>query len=755
MRRLLCISPRLTWVLSLLPCVAWAETPPASPEAQTSTGTSTGAQTSTSTGTPFQTVVRAPRALEKVPGSVAQISREDLRQLAPQSVSDALRTVSGIHIVSEDGMGLRVNIGIRGLDPNRSRKVLVLEDGMPTALNPYGVPEMYYTPAIERVESIDIVKGSGQILWGPQTVGGVVNYITPEAPSDFGASAQVRYGSFHYLMAQLAVGGTHGAIAWRVDALHRRFDGPRRLDLTLTDVSAKLRLQLGRGSVLRVKFSFYDEGSRATYLGLTTPQFAQDPTLSLAQHDRFQIQRYALGAIHSLRIGEGLSLQTMLYAYQTGREWRRQEFERRDSGLPYERICDRTGHCGPPGDETIQPDDSGGSIFFRQESAIRNRTYQVGGVEPRLTWQWTAGSVLRGEVTALVRLHYERAREQILQTQFPSASSGEIVDDESRYGIALATAIQSRFSLWDRLHITPGLRVESYLSHRHVLRARGSSEDGSPAVRDVDSQGRSLSYALIPGLGISTRLWRPLTLFAGVHRGYSPPRSKDAVSPSGQNLQLDPELSWNYELGLRVSRQPWLSIEAAGFLIDFENQIIPPSEAAGAVSGGSFNSGRSRHAGIEWQGTFDLLGLLRSRRLSMPLSVSYTFLPLASFVGGLADGGRLPYAPPHLLYAQLRFTHAIGLAAQIGVSFVAAQLADRDGTSFPSTDGLLGEIPSYTTVDARLAYGHGRSGLTFYIAGKNLTGQTYIASRAPAGIQPAGFLQIFGGCEWNWPGPRH
>lgn len=707
-----------------------------------------------STPSPFQTLVRAASALEKVPGSVAQLRREDLRQLAPQSASDALRTLSGVHIVGEDAMGLRVNIGIRGLDPNRSRKVLVLEDGMPTALNPYGVPEMYYTPAIERMEGIDVIKGSGQILWGPQTVGGVINYITPDPPSDLGASVGLRYGSFHYLLGQLSVGGTHGQVGWRIDALHRRFDGPRRLDLTMTDVTAKLRIQLGRGSVLRVKLSVYDEGSRATYLGLTEPQLAHDPQLSLAIHDRFRVQRYALGVTHVQRLAQGLSLQTMLYAYQTQREWRRQEFDREDLGLDYERSCDSQGRCGKRGDAGSMPDNNGGSIFFRNESAIRNRAYLVAGVEPRLSWQWSANSVLRGEAVGLVRLHYENAREQILMTQFPSADSGQIVDDERRSGIALATALQGRFSLWDRLHVTPGLRFESYFSERSILRERALQPDGSTAIRDVATHGRSDVYALIPGLGVSARLLRPVTLFAGAHRGFSPPRSKDAVSPSGQNLQLDAELSWNYELGLRVAQRRWLQIEAAGFLLDFENQIIPPSESAGAVAGTEFNSGRSRHVGLEWSSTFDLADLMRAPGLRVPLFISYTYLPVATFVGGLRDGGRLPYAPPHLLSVQLRIAHAIGLSGQAGVVFVGPQIADRDGTPFPSQDGLVGEIPAYATVDARLAYSHARTGLTFYVAGKNLTGQTYIASRAPAGIQPAGFLQIFGGCEWTWPAPR-
>ena len=698
--------------------------------------------------------MRAQSALEKVPGSVAQLRREDLRQLAPQNIGDALRNLPGVHIVGEDAMGLRANIGIRGLDPNRSRKVLMLEDGMPIALNPYGAPEMYYTPAVERMEGIDVIKGSGQILWGPQTIGGVINFITPDPPSTLGVSAGLRYGSFHYLLAQLSAGGTHGQVGWRVDAMHRRFDGPRRLDLALTDVSAKLRVQLGRGSVLRLKISVYDESSRATYLGLTTPQLAHDPMLSLAIHDQFRVQRYAVGATHSQWLGEGLSLQTMLYAYQTQRVWRRQEFERSDRGLAYERICDALGRCGARGDDAVQPDNDGGSIFFRPQSALRDRAYLVAGVEPRLTWQWSLGQALRGELIGLVRVHYETAREKILMTQFPSAESGEIVDDERRRGLALAAALQSRFSLWDRLHITPGLRVESYFSERSILRERQAQPDGSTVTRDVDTQGRSAVYALIPGLGLSARLWRPLTVFAGVHRGFSPPRSKDAVSPSGQNLQLDPELSWNYELGLRLIQRRWLQLEAAGFLLDFENQIIPPSEAAGAVSGGAFNSGRSRHAGVEWSSSFDLAGLLRASRVSAPLILSYTYLPLAAFVGGVYDGGRLPYAPPHMVSAQLRISHALGLSAQVGVVFVGAQLADKDGTQIASQDGLVGEIPAYATVDARVEYRYARAGLSFYLAGKNLTAQTYIASRAPAGIQPAGFLQIFGGCEWTWPSPR-
>jgi TonB family protein len=127
--------------------------------------------------------LRAPRARAQVPPAAPSVlGREDLATRAAERRRRAAHRARRLNVASEDGMGLRLNIGVRGLDPNRSRKVLVLEDGMPVSLNPYGSPELYYTPPIERMDRVEVVRGSGQILWGPQTIGGVINYITRDPP---------------------------------------------------------------------------------------------------------------------------------------------------------------------------------------------------------------------------------------------------------------------------------------------------------------------------------------------------------------------------------------------------------------------------------------------------------------------------------------------------------------------------------------------------------------------------------------------
>src|SRR5688572_4041974 len=122
--------------------------------------------------------------VERTPGAVDVIDKRTLESSRVLSSSEALRKVAGLNVRDEEGLGLRPNIGIRGLNPTRSTKVLLLEDGLPLTYAPYGDNASYYHPPVDRFESIEIVKGSGQILYGPTTVGGVVNYITPAPPID-------------------------------------------------------------------------------------------------------------------------------------------------------------------------------------------------------------------------------------------------------------------------------------------------------------------------------------------------------------------------------------------------------------------------------------------------------------------------------------------------------------------------------------------------------------------------------------------
>jgi Fe(3+) dicitrate transport protein len=66
--------------------------------------------------------------------------------------------------------------------------------------------------------------------------------------------------------------------------------------------------------------------------------------------------------------------------------------------------------------------------------------------------------------------------------------------------------------------------------------------------------GNTTLTEVIPGIGIAYSGLKNTTLFAGAHRGFAPPRTEDIVSNTGGVVELDSELSWNYEFGIRMRR---------------------------------------------------------------------------------------------------------------------------------------------------------------------------------------------------------
>ncbi|CAN5372855.1 TonB-dependent receptor family protein [soil metagenome] len=678
-------------------------------------------------------VVGAPAdALDRLPGSVSVVTAGELRLRQPLSGGEVLRSLAGVHVQEEEGAGLRANVGIRGLDPDRSRTLLVLEDGVPVALAPYGEPELYYTPPIDRMERLELVKGSGSILFGPQTIGGVLNFVTAEPPARASGSALLQVGSHGVRVARIGYGGAWRDLRGSIGVLERGARDVMGLHYDVRDVTAKLGTTTPVGD-FGFKASVYDESSNATYVGLTEGMYRSDPRQHPAPDDRLRIRRQALTASHEMVFGAASRVRTNLYAYHTVRNWRRQD---------YGFTADSSAHV------------------FTGTTGNRNREFHVIGLEPRLRTTWITGGIA-SEFEAGIRVHYERARDQHINGLSPTASDGELRDDEVRHGRALAMFAQNRFFVTDKLYVTPGIRLERFSYDRNILRTRvrrQAPEGGSRAPEDVGLGGGDGLTELIPGIGAA---WTPsgrLSIFAGAHRGFAPPRVKDALVyadprlgpgdqvPQLQTLHLDAERSVNFELGARLAPLPYLSLEATGFLLDFTNQIITPSLSAGAVADVQLaNQGATRHRGTEATVMLDI-GKALERPFGLVARVAATQLNAVfsrdRFMRRGSDtvnvkGNRLPYAPRFMSSGSLTFMGGNGIELRTEVTYVGEQFADNFETRAASLTGLVGVIPAYTAWGAS-----GRAPLplmesaTVTWSVKNLFGATYVASRRPEGIKP-------------------
>ncbi len=687
-------------------------------------------------------------ALVRVPGSASVVAREQLRLQQPLSANEVLRRLPGVNLQEEEGVGLRANIGIRGLDPDRSRTVLVLEDGVPVALAPYGEPELYYSPPIDRMDRVEVIKGSGSILFGPQTIGGVINYVTADAPATPQGRFQLQGGTGAAFVAKGLFGGTWGPVRGSVGALRRQASDLNGLEYEISDITAKGALR-GRFGDVGIKLSAYDERSNATYVGLTDSLFRHAPHRHPQPADELDIRRYALTGTHDLVLSGATSMRTSLYAYHTERDWQRRDYTYNSSGNAH---------------------------VFANTTGSRNRSFDVVGLEPRLKSSWSAGAV-RSDIDAGVRVHLERARDQHVDG---ALDRGERIvrDDELRHGTAVSAFVQNRFFLSDAFQVTPGLRAERFEYDRRVLRTRVRrvSEDGvvTRLPEDVSTPARGDALTeLIPGIGAA---WSPselITVFAGAHRGFSPPRTKDALVyldsvrttdqqvPDLVSLQLDAERSWNYELGTRVSPTPFLQLEVTAFYLAFGNQIIQPSASRGTPEHVRLaNQGETEHRGIEAGAAVDIGRLLR-RPYSLTASVNYTrvssrfshdrFIVLGAGDTANVKGNRLPYAPCELLNATITLEHPVGLMLRVDGSWVGEQFSDLFETSAGSANGRTGLIPSQRVVDLSARYAVPILGSAAVLASvKNVLGETYIVSRRPEGIKPSLPRLAMVGISWGY-----
>jgi Fe(3+) dicitrate transport protein len=679
-------------------------------------------------------VGRSYQELARIPGSAEVISSHRLAVSNPFSGNEVLRSVTGLHVQEEEGAGLRVNVGIRGLDPDRSRTVLMLEDGVPISLNPYGEPEMYYTPPIDRMERVEVVKGSGSIMFGPQTIGGVINYVTPSAPLQSAASMDLQGGSGGYLRALASYGGTWDNVGLTSSVLHRRAEDIRGLQYSVTDVTGKAGFGLGPGSRAGVKISVYDEDSNSTYIGLTEAMYAADPNQHPAIDDRLTVRRYQLSATHEVDIGNAV-LKTTAYGYTTTRDWTRQDYEYANGGS---------------------------TIVLRPTSGQRNRSFEVAGVEPRLQWTHSLLGV-QGELDGGIRAHFERANDEYVIGATPTAVSGHVRDFEIRTGRALSGFVQNRFFfLGDALQIIPGVRVESFSYDRNILRTRVRRVNPATGAvtrlpEDVDIRSGDGLLEVIPGIGATWSANERFTLFTGFHRGFAPPRVKDAliyddraVAPQERvgdiiSLQLDAERSWNLEAGTRATPVRGVQLEATAFVLDFSNQIIAPSLSAGSVSQAQLaNQGQTRHVGLESAISLDLGTVLRSP-FAITSEVKHTYVHssftddrfMVNAVGDTANvrGNALPYAPEHRWFTAVGLQIRPGARLHLDGTHVTSQFSDNFETVEPSANGRRGLIPAYSVWNVTGGYPIARSGVTVTASVKNLFDSTYIASRRPEGIR--------------------
>ncbi|KKO43882.1 TonB-dependent receptor [Arsukibacterium ikkense] len=609
-------------------------------------------------------------------GTVVVIDRKQIEQIQPLSNEDILRRIPGINVKSEEESSVVANFGMRGLSASES-KSLVLEDGVPVAPGLFVGNDRYFNPRIQRVEQIEVLKGSASLRYGPSTIGGVVNYQT-KTPDD-GVTVTGRAGSFNMQEVNVEAGGksASGDAFAGVVATHATSDGFMDKGYEMSDVMAKAGVVFSNNQKLGIKASRHENKANISYRGLLLADYLAGADYNPAADDYYLTDRTAFDINHEWTLSSQATLQTLLYWSEMSRDYWRYNVDTPASN-------------------------AAGRWVYTDVLTGNNRSFERLGLETRLTLDHSlAGLVVNSEFG--LRFMQEEANDTRIRAVRSSDRTGvndrHIVDSAN----SIAAYAQSRLELSERFAVTPGLRVESYEQKRVVLSSEGAS-------------AKTSNTEFLPGIGATFNLTESAQLYGGVYRAFSP--ASNGVALDGlTDQQLDGERSTNVELGIR-GKQGALNYEVAAFAMDFSNQVVTGNSDPNLSQS---NAGKTEHRGMEF-----LLGYQLGAGFS--LDTNATWVPTSEFKTGSDQGNRLPYAPK--IVANVALTYQL---EQLTTALSAHHRGEQYGDAANTADipanaagGIWGGLmPSYTLLDLTAQYKLADN-VRLFGAVKNITDKRYI-----------------------------
>jgi Fe(3+) dicitrate transport protein len=629
-------------------------------------------------------------------GSRQVIDRETLSTGANRSLDEALQRVPGVKIFDETGTGVLPQIALRGLYESRSGRVQALLDGIPLSLAPYGQTSLSLFPVtMNQIDRIDIVRGGAAVQYGPNNVGGVINFVSKPIPERWTTTlgeGVTAYGRGQMLRdTSVSTGGyLTPNFGMQVDADYLKGEYFREhSDTDVKNVRLRTEWWIRDDKLLKADVQRYV--ARMDMAGaLSVADYLEDPRQATRLLDRFQ----------------GTTTRASFTYEQDLAAWLvfdRSKFSWTNFSADSERNFVVGMRRSPA--ETWRPDLPPELL----QSAPRG--FKVYGTQPQfslhvdgtVSQQWTVGArAVREDIdflvgnTGLDNGVYTLVRDW----QFRDRAWAAYVSD----AIGFAD---------DRLMVTPGVRYE-HLGATYRNRVSGASLTNN--VRNV-----------LPGLTVGFKASDRWYVYADAQRSLRAPQVTQIVF--GDNL--DSELAWNYEFGVRFNPTARTAIHGDLYRIDFDKQIQLDNTTR--TYG---NIGKTVHQGLEAD-----IAWSPEAMDGLKLTAGYAYLD-AEQRAGQYEGLRVPFTSRNQLNLGASYTRGRTIIALSGYYFSSAY-SDAANSRAENAIASVGQLPSYAVWNAQLTQTlmtRGTSSLTASLALNNLFDKQYWyrgIDTSPWGRQPA------------------
>lgn len=681
----------------------------------------------------------ASRSLQKVEnGSIYASKKTELVRVADANFDagannprQVFAQVTGLNIYEGSDGGLQLNIGGRGLDPNRSSNFNVRQNGYDISADVLGYPESYYTPPTEALEQIEVVKGAASLQYGTQ-FGGLLQFRLAAPPEEEGFDLKLSQngGSFNRTSSFVSLGAREGKWSGRAIFNYRQGAGWRpNSDYDSRFIFFDLHYEFSANHKIGAEYTHYNYLAQQAG-GLTDSQFEVDPSFSNRERNWFAVNWNLFALHHQWKPNPQTEWNSQVFALHAARQ--------------------AVGFRGLPQIFNANPilamdeQDAEGNFLYPRD--IIDSRFENFGAETRFLkryrlssfdnpWVWLLGakyyraqnSSIQGPgstgMDADFRFYFDEFPDYAAQSEFEFPNEN------------LALFSEHIFYLGQQWTLTPGLRIEyikteSLGSFQNVLYDNAGNLIFQETLRDDRSFERGLALA---GLGVSYHSSAADEFYLNASQNYRSVTFSDirVISPG---FIVDPDISdergLTADLGYKHNSKNW-SFDISYFNLFYNNRIgLILNNRAQRVRK---NIGNAWIYGLELFAAHQFAFQLGEEQwqaqayLNLALTDSRYLTVEAANIGG----NKVEFIPFYNLKS------GFSLAWQnwnweFQLTSISSQYTDAENSEVPFQgdlrEGIVGPVPAYTVLDFFMNYQFKRFrlGLSF----NNLGDQSYFTRRA-------------------------
>lgn len=652
------------------------------------------------------------------------ILSKQMGNMAANTPRQVFSQVVGLNIYESNDGGLQLNIGGRGLDPNRSAYFNVRQNDYDISADILGYPESYYTPPAEGLDRIEVVRGAASLQYGPQ-FGGLINFRMkpPVTDKKLALTTRQTFGSYGFISNFTSLSGTVGKFSYYTYFNYKQGDGFQpNSEFKSHNYFGNFNYQFTEKTSLGLDYTYFNYLAQQPG-GLTDKMFVEDPMQSNRERNWFEVNwnLMALKFKHKFNVSTDFSFNLFgLYA------------TRNAIGFRSNRVS--------------QPDTAG-----TVRDLIKGK-FSNWGIETKLLHRY---NFFGNQNAFVVGAKYYDANNTAEQGPGSSGSDANFnfATDEFPYyqnqsdytypnkNIAIFT--ENIFRLSPHFSVTPGIRFE-HINTKAIGSYRRINVDnaGNVILDETHYEDNDLnrSFVLL-GVGVSYKPTDAVEFYSNFSQNYRSVTFNDIriSEPSSQvDENIKDENGYTFDGGFRGKISDKLTYDISAFGIAYNDrlgEVLTETDDFRIVRlrtnvGDAFIYGLETFANLNLQKTFFNAGN-DNYTWSTFINAAFTKSEYTkSKIAGI-EGNEVEFIPAVNLKTGMSFGYKKFMST-LQLTYLSEQYTDATNAKIDETDnlrGIEGQIPSYYIMDLSFSYLFNKY-LKLETGINNLTDNKYFTRRA-------------------------